>query len=55
MKEYEEQLVNLQKENFNLKLRIFFAEERLTGISDEDSKKKNIELQVFYSFHFGYI
>lgn len=50
MKEYEEQLKKLTTENFNLKLRVYFVEERLskvTGISDkEDLIKKNIQLKV---------
>lgn len=47
MKEYEDQLGALKKENFNLKLRIYFLEERM-GVSsaDEDVIKKNIELKV---------
>lgn len=50
MKEYEEQLKKLTAENFNLKLRVYFVEERLSkvnGISDkEDLIKKNIQLKV---------
>jgi hypothetical protein len=50
MKEYEEQLSQLRKENFNLKLRIYFLEERMghmNGTDDkEDAVKKNIELKV---------
>ncbi|XP_076239387.1 phosphodiesterase 4D interacting protein centrosomin isoform X2 [Calliopsis andreniformis] len=47
MKEYEDQLETLKKENFNLKLRIYFLEERM-GITsvDENAIKKNIELKV---------
>ncbi|XP_058799122.1 centrosomin isoform X2 [Phymastichus coffea] len=47
MKECEDQLGALRKENFNLKLRIYFLEERM-GITsaDEDAIKKNIELKV---------
>lgn len=49
MKEYEDQLSNLKKENFNLKLRIFFLEERM-GVSSADKTesavKTNIEMQV---------
>lgn len=49
MKEYEDQLSNLKKENFNLKLRIFFLEERM-GVSSADNAesavKTNVELQV---------
>ena len=49
MKEYEDKLCALQKENFNLKLRIYFLEERM-GITsaDEDAIKKNIELKVSF-------
>lgn len=50
MKEYEEQLGQLQKENFNLKLRIYFLEERMDHMSGSDDKEKfvkeNIELKV---------
>ncbi|XP_015438709.1 PREDICTED: centrosomin isoform X2 [Dufourea novaeangliae] len=47
MKDYEDQLEALKKENFNLKLRIYFLEERM-GITsvDENAIKKNIELKV---------
>lgn len=47
MKEYEDQLGALKKENFNLKLRIYLLEERM-GItpSDEDAIEKNFELKV---------
>ncbi|XP_011347719.1 centrosomin isoform X2 [Ooceraea biroi] len=49
MKEYEDQLSSLKKENFNLKLRIFFLEERM-GVSSADKAefavKTNIELQI---------
>lgn len=47
MKDYEDQLGALQKENFNLKLRVYFLEEKM-GISsaDENSVKSNIELKV---------
>lgn len=47
MKDYEDQLGALQKENFNLKLRVYFLEEKM-GISsaDEHTIKKNIELNV---------
>ncbi|KAJ8961270.1 hypothetical protein NQ318_008955 [Aromia moschata] len=49
VKEFEEQLANLKKENFNLKLRIYFLEEKMgTNFTlDKDNVvKKNIELQV---------
>ncbi|XP_063983837.1 centrosomin-like isoform X3 [Diachasmimorpha longicaudata] len=47
IKDYEDQLGVLQKENFNLKLRVYFLEEKM-GISsaDENTIKKNIELNV---------
>lgn len=50
VKEYEEQLQQLQHENFNLKLRVFLLEERMgkaLGRSDAaDIIKNNIELKV---------
>ncbi|XP_018567218.1 centrosomin isoform X2 [Anoplophora glabripennis] len=49
VKEFEEQLTNLKKENFNLKLRIYFLEEKMgTNFTlDKDNVvKKNVELQV---------
>lgn len=50
LKEYEQQLKKLSDENENLKLKIFFVEERLKtvhGIFDvEDLLKKNAELEV---------
>lgn len=50
VKEYEEQLQQLQHENFNLKLRVFLLEERVgkaLGRSDAaDIIKNNIELRV---------
>ncbi|KAG5878661.1 hypothetical protein JTB14_015596 [Gonioctena quinquepunctata] len=52
VKEFEEQLSNLKKENFNLKLRIYFLEEKMgTNFTlDKDNVvKKYIELQVEYS------
>ncbi|XP_043252270.1 centrosomin isoform X6 [Colletes gigas] len=47
MKVYEDELETLKKENFNLKLRIYFLEERM-GITpaDKNAIKKNIELKV---------
>jgi hypothetical protein len=52
-KEYEEQLRVLKKENFNLKLRIYFLEERMSRLGrpgptgdDEDAERKLIELKV---------
>ncbi|XP_045195387.2 putative leucine-rich repeat-containing protein DDB_G0290503 isoform X2 [Mercenaria mercenaria] len=47
MKEYDQQLGELKKENFNLKLRIYFMEERMnTKFNEEDVIKHNIELKV---------
>lgn len=53
MKDYEDQLGALQKENFQLKLRVYFLEEKMgilgMGSADEDAVKKNIELKVYFS------
>uniref|UniRef100_A0A3B4DP35 CDK5 regulatory subunit associated protein 2 n=1 Tax=Pygocentrus nattereri TaxID=42514 RepID=A0A3B4DP35_PYGNA len=49
MKDYENQITALKKENFNLKLRIYFLEERVQQKCDdstEDIYKTNIELKV---------
>ncbi|KAK7019743.1 hypothetical protein SK128_019803 [Halocaridina rubra] len=50
MKEYEEQMGNLKKENFSLKLRIYFLEEKMGQKYDKEDKEKlyktNIELKV---------
>ncbi|KAF7997965.1 hypothetical protein HCN44_009363 [Aphidius gifuensis] len=47
MKDYEDQLGALQKENFNLKLRVYFLEEKMNiSSADENSVKNNIELKV---------
>ncbi|XP_036384341.1 CDK5 regulatory subunit-associated protein 2 isoform X2 [Megalops cyprinoides] len=49
MKDYENQITGLKKENFNLKLRIYFLEERMQQKFDdstEDIFKTNIELKV---------
>lgn len=49
VKEYEEQLQQLQHENFNLKLRVFLLEERVgkaLGRDAADIIKNNIELKV---------
>jgi hypothetical protein len=49
VKEFEEQLANLKKENFNLKLRIYFLEERMGcnfNLDKENVVKKNVELMV---------
>lgn len=48
VKEFEEQLQGLKKENFNLKLRIYFLEERNPNVpaGDENLYKDNIDLRV---------
>ncbi|KAK5646783.1 hypothetical protein RI129_005247 [Pyrocoelia pectoralis] len=49
VKEIDEQLSSLKKENFNLKLRLYFLEERMGSnfnMDKEDVVQKNIELQV---------
>lgn len=60
LREFDEKLQSLQKENFNLKLRIFFLEERKENgggggvtssnstakCNDEDVTKYNIDLEV---------
>ncbi|XP_068608728.1 CDK5 regulatory subunit-associated protein 2 [Brachionichthys hirsutus] len=49
MKDYENQITALKKENFNLKLRIYFMEDRMQQKCDdstEDIFKTNIELRV---------
>ncbi|XP_017769842.1 PREDICTED: centrosomin isoform X2 [Nicrophorus vespilloides] len=49
VKEFEEQLTTLRKENFNLKLRIYLLEERMGpnyNLDTESAVKKNIELSV---------
>ncbi|XP_077255106.1 phosphodiesterase 4D interacting protein centrosomin isoform X4 [Temnothorax americanus] len=51
MKEYEDELSNLKKENFQLKLRIYLLEEGnparngISSFSDEDIIKTNVELK----------
>ncbi|KAK1796480.1 hypothetical protein P4O66_008912 [Electrophorus voltai] len=50
LREFEQHLHDLKKENFNLKLRIYFLEEKIQkGFEDsgnEDVHRKNIELKV---------
>jgi len=49
MKEFEDQLSQLKKEHFSLKLRINFLEERMGHMSTDDKEdpvKKNIEIKV---------
>ncbi|CAI5794398.1 regulatory subunit-associated 2 isoform X3 [Podarcis lilfordi] len=49
MKDFENQIIELRKENFNLKLRIYYLEERMQQKfdgPDEDIYRINIELKV---------
>ncbi|XP_012873670.1 PREDICTED: myomegalin-like [Dipodomys ordii] len=49
LRDFEKHLNDLKKENFSLKLRIYFLEERMQGkyeASPEDVYKSNIELKV---------
>lgn len=49
VKEFEEQLAALKKENFNLKIRIYFLEERMGAnfnLDKESIVKNNVELMV---------
>ena len=48
VKEFEEKLQSLQKENFNLKLRIYFLEDKNPNIPEgaETLYKQNIDLKV---------
>ena len=49
MKDYDEGFKEMKKENFNLKLRIFFLEERLglgKKTSAQDLANTNMELKV---------
>lgn len=48
VKEYEEQLETLQKENFNLKLRIYFLEKNHPNVSEDAETlfSQNIDLKV---------
>ncbi|KAM6431050.1 CDK5 regulatory subunit-associated protein 2 isoform 2-T2 [Liasis olivaceus] len=49
MKDFENQITELRKENFNLKLRIYFLEDRMQQKSDgpnDDVYRINIELKV---------
>lgn len=56
LREYDEKLNALQKENFNLKLRLFFLEEKTTtGPSkgdDESLFKQNLDLKVCICLQF---
>ncbi|XP_022257295.1 golgin subfamily B member 1-like isoform X2 [Limulus polyphemus] len=49
MKEYDQHIADLRKENFNLKLKLYFLEEKMEKKYDGDSKELhriNIKLQV---------
>jgi Centrosomin N-terminal motif 1 len=53
VKQYEEELRVLKKENFNLKLRIYFLEERMQKLGrplgdGDGAEKKLIELKVIF-------
>lgn len=52
LREFEEQMAGLHKENFNLKLRIYFLEEKssTTGDSNDFIHKRNIDLKVIEHF-----
>lgn len=67
LREFEEQMAGLRKENFNLKLRIYFLEEKPSpshhGIANSSScpnidsiqgiSKQNIDLKVNFMHHFS--
>ena len=48
LREYEEQMTTLRKENFNLKMRIYFLEEKTGGTVGDgpDLYRANIDLKV---------
>jgi hypothetical protein len=52
VKEYENRMSQLQKENFDLKLKIYSLQEQMGCVSrsdeEEDPVKKNINLKVMY-------
>lgn len=52
VKEYEEKMQSLEKENFNLKLRIYFLEDKNPNIPEgaETLYKQNIDLKVHLPF-----
>lgn len=52
MREHNEQLNALRKENFNLKLRIYFLEENKTsdGSTNDSLYKQNVDLKVGHSY-----
>lgn len=53
IREHDEQLNALRKENFNLKLRIYFMEEKNASTNLPDSSeslfKENVDLKVYYA------
>lgn len=53
VKEYEEKMQSLEKENFNLKLRIYFLEDKNPNIPEgaEALYKQNVDLKVNSIFH----
>lgn len=56
LREFEEQMAALRKDNFNLKLRIYFLEEKPTASNAVESKtdsinKQNIDLKVSAQCH----
>lgn len=59
LRDYDEQLNALRRENFNLKLRIYFLESNTPANVQADSKealyKQNVDLKVgLWSCYFGY-
>ena len=53
MRDYEDSFKEMKKENFNLKLRIFFLEERLgqgRKTPADDLANANLELKVICAF-----
>ena len=64
LREFEEQMAALRKENFNLKLRIYFLEEKPSGSmnksctsmeTNENISKQNIDLKVFNGCHGSFL
>lgn len=55
LREFEEQMAALRKENFNLKLRIYFLEEKPSSSNTVENNdyihKMNIDLKVIDPFH----
>lgn len=46
LREYDEKFQALRKENFNLKLRVYFLEEKLPATGTATEVKQNIDLKV---------